>query len=443
MTSSKRSNTSDHPHFAPLPSLFRICVAMGSTLDLGKLLRLILRLTMKELRAQQGSILLFDKTSDQLKMLASRGLPRSVTEKGYIPRKGSIAEWVISNDKPLLLNDVRGGGGFTSIARARPIRSALCVPLRGHGKVIGTININRTVRGPFTDQNLDTLTILATQAAVSIENARLHEERVNAERMATIGRTVAVISHGTKNVLTCLKGGVGIMEIAWNKKDWATARQGLELVKRSTDQIAYLVHDMLNYSKERTPERVWVDLPKLVGDLFASVSELARTAKVRLAKRIETASCSISADPILFHHALLNLVTNAIEAIRESSPQGGEVEVVAERAGADSPMVRKCLRGAHGQFDLIHVRDTGAGIPPQRLATLFQPFASSKGAKGTGLGLAVTQKIAREHGGDMVVESLVGQGTTFTMILPVIPPAPKEQQPAPTSPPQAPPTEGR
>jgi signal transduction histidine kinase len=90
------------------------------------------------------------------------------------------------------------------------------------------------------------------------------------------------------------------------------------------------------------------------------------------------------------------------------------------------------LRGARGHFDLIHVRDTGSGIPPQQLPEIFHPFSSFKGSKGTGLGLAVTQKIAREHGGEVAVESVIGQGPIFTLILPVAtPPAGKARKAKP------------
>lgn len=401
--------------------MLRICMAMGSTLELAKLLRLILRLTMQEMRAQQGSILLHDRESDQLKMLAARGMPDDIVKKGYVPRKGSIAEWVIRHDRPLLLNDVQGDGRFTSIVRGRPIRSSMCVPLRAKGSVIGTINITRTRAGQFADHDLNALVILATQAALAIENARLHAENVRAARLAAIGRTAAVISHGTKNMLTGLKGGVGIVEMGCKRKDWEVVEQGWQLVARSTDRIAQLVLDMLDYSKEHSPERTVVDLHQLVNEVFVSVSYVTRDANIRLIEKIEDRCSRLYADSLLLHRALLNLVTNAIEAIREAPSDGGEIEVTAERVDADLPLVRKSLRGARGHFDLIHVRDTGAGIPPQQLPEIFHPFSSFKGSKGTGLGLAVTQKIAREHGGEVAVESLVGQGTTFTMILPVAP----------------------
>jgi len=303
----------------------------------------------------------------------------------------------------------------------------MCVPLRAKGKIIGTINISRTRREPFNDNDLEILVILATHAAVSIENARLYEENLRAERLAAVGQTVAGISHCTKNMLTGLKGGNKIVEMGCKQRDWGLVEQGWDIARRNTDRIELLVLDMLDYSKERTPSRTVVDLPRLVGDVFAGLAHAASQARVKLSSRLDPACATLFADSNQVYRALLNLVTNAIDAVRESPSGGGEVEIIAERVGADSPVVRRCLREADGQFDLVQVRDTGIGIPPEFMPNLFQPFFSSKGSKGTGLGLAVTRKMVREHGGDVGIESQVGKGTTFTLVLPVVMPAPPEE----------------
>ncbi|MBM3334620.1 GAF domain-containing protein [Candidatus Sumerlaeota bacterium] len=425
----KTASPTDHPYFQALPSLFRICTAMGSTLELRSLLKLILRLTMEQLRAHRGSILLYDQASDQLRMLAARGMPREIVKRGYIPRKGSIAEWVIENDKPLLLDEIRENSPFTSIARAMRIHSAMCVPLRAKGKIIGTINISRTRRERFTEQDLDVLVVLATHAAMSIENARLYEENLRAERLAAVGRTVASISHDMRNMLMGLKGGAKLVEMGLKDKSWEIALQGWEIARRASSRIELLMLDMLDYSKERVPSRTNVQLPRLVNEVFNTLSYLAEQEAVRLVSQLDPACASVYADSNQLYRALLNLVTNAIEAIRDKRSGGGEVAIVTERVNDDSPLVPRHLRKAEGQFDLIRVRDNGPGIPPELLPNIFQPFFSSKGSKGTGLGLAVTRKIAREHAGDLLVETEVGQWTIFTLALPVVQPPSADRAP--------------
>lgn len=392
---------------------------MGSTLDLHELLDLILSLTLKEFEASQGSILLLDKKNDQLKMLAAKGLPDEVMQRGYVPRKGSIAEWVIEHDTPLILGDVSKETRFTSIAEERDIRSSVCVPLRAKGDVIGTINLTRTRENPFKEDDLGALVILAAQAAVSIENARLFEENLRAARLATIGQTTASISHDIKGVLTGLKGGAAVLEMGKERQDWKLIEQGWGLVKRGTDKIALMVLDMLDYCKDRRPVRSMCRTADLIREVFEGVEHAAHNARVELDSRIAPECETLYADYNQVFRAVLNLVTNAIDAIRESLSTSGRVEILVDRIAGDSPEIANRIPGTAAEFTVIRVRDNGQGIPPELVEEVFQPFVSSKGSRGTGLGLAVTQKVAREHGGGISVQSNIEEGTIFSLFLPI------------------------
>jgi len=402
-----------------LPPLFRICTAMGSTLDLHDLLELILHLTLEELGAQQGSILLLEENGERLRMLASHGLPPEVAARGYMPRQGSIAEWVIQHNEPLILNDVGRDPRFTSIATGRRIRSSMCVPLRAKGRVIGTINTTRAEGDEFRAEDLRTVLILATQAAVSIDNARLYERSLAAERMATLGKTVAAISHCTKNMLTGLKGGISIVDMGRRQRNWGLVEQGLEMARRNTEHISSLIFDMLEYSKDRKPSRAPFVAAELIDEVFAGVSYAAQNARIDFRSRVDPACQTIRADAHQIYRALLNLVANAVEAIQMKPVHEGEVEIAVEEMPADAPLVSECLADRKGRFVAVRVRDTGVGIAAGDRDGIFTPFFSSKGSKGTGLGLAVTRKIAREHGGEVTFESQPGQGTTFSLLLPV------------------------
>ncbi|MBI3735024.1 GAF domain-containing protein, partial [Candidatus Sumerlaeota bacterium] len=217
--------------FPKRSALVSICNAMVSNLDLKSVLETILSVTLAEMRAQEGSVLLFNESQDRLEMLAALGLPEEIARRGYIPRKGSIAEWVIENDKPTIINGDVQSKNFSAAGRGRFIVSAMCVPLRASGKVIGTINLNRTdpEAGVFQKRDTDAMVILGSQAAVSIENSRLHEAIMRGERLAAIGQTVAGISHCMKNLLTSLKGGLSICEMGIEKQDWKLESQGMDI----------------------------------------------------------------------------------------------------------------------------------------------------------------------------------------------------------------------
>ena len=135
-------------------SLLEICQAIGSSLELRAILDTILGLCMAEMRAQEGSILLLNENDDRLEMLAACGLPEEIISKGYIPRKGSIAEWVIEKDRPLILNESpkserdTQGDHFEALDNRRQIVSSMCVPLRARGRVLSVRARPRDRRSP-------------------------------------------------------------------------------------------------------------------------------------------------------------------------------------------------------------------------------------------------------------------------------------------------------
>ena len=410
-------------------SLFEMCQAMVSSLELGEVLDTILDLSLTTLSADAGSILLYEEGAENLKMLASRGLPPNVVKRGHISRKGSIAEWVINNNKPIIVNkrsDIFPDAPDV-LPSAEAIKSAMSAPLRAKGEIIGTINLNRykVEAAPFLEHELHTLVILASQAAVCIENARLHEQNVQQARMAAIGQTVAGISHCVKNMLTGLRGGLGILEIAQKENDWPTVHKATGFIRSNVERISLLVLDMLDYSREKTPVRRAAVPDKIIQEVFDIVASKAERRSVSLGKEVLPGCEEILVDPDQVFRCLLNLVENALDSVE----RGGRVRV---RCAPVSPEEARGIfpevadPSALGGIVRLSVEDNGCGIPPENQKNLFQPFFSTKGSKGTGLGLAVTRKIAQEHGGKVLVDSAVGKGTAFHLILPEKSPNPPD-----------------
>src|SRR5262249_37934002 len=154
-----------------------------------------------------------------------------------------------------------------------------------------------------------------------------------------------------------------------------------------------LVMDMLSYSKEREPAIESTDLNRVVRDVLELLQGRMKEVNVRLETRLAEPLPPVPADPEGLHRSLLNIVSNAIDAVEErKAPQ----VAVATALEPDGEWVR------------ITVLDNGVGIPAHKQAEVFRPFVSTKGAKGTGLGLAVSRKILREHGGDILVQSQPG-----------------------------------
>lgn len=230
---------------------------------------------------------------------------------------------------------------------------------------------------------------------------------VAAERLATVGQTVAILVHSLKNMLSGLKGGAYMVGQGLAGSQREIADQGLEMLRRNLDRVSHLVDDLLTLSKPRQPERAPVDLQDLCAEAVATMLSEARVKEVALSCLRCPDSLQASVEYKVVLDAMLNLISNAIDAA--SQTPGGWVKV------RPTPM---------DGYACLEVSDNGSGLDPEAQESIFQGFYSSKGAGGTGLGLMVCQKTASEHGGRLEFKSLSGQGATFRLILPLAPAPP-------------------
>src|SRR5262249_62092782 len=173
------------------------------------------------------------------------------------------------------------------------------------------------------------------------------------------------------------------------------------IVEKNQGRVHDLVMDMLNYSREREPGVEPTDLNQLATDVVELMRGRAKEFNARLETKLDPKLPTVPADSEGIHRALLNIVSNALDAVEERAPQGQVI--VSTAPEPDGGWVR------------VGVTDNGVGIPPSKVSEIFKPFVSTKGAKGTGLGLAVSRKILREHGGDILVQSTPGKGTRMVL----------------------------
>ena len=245
------------------------------------------------------------------------------------------------------------------------------------------------------------------QAALAVEDTSYYIAMVQAERLAAIGQTIATLSHHIKNILQGIRGGSYLIEEGLKTTDSEVVRKGWTIVEKNQEKISNLVMDMLTFSKEREPDLTPADVNELVADVVELMHARAREAGVELVVLPGDDIPELMFDPELMHRAVLNVVTNAIDACEKR-----EQSRVTITTGYDAEQTLAWIR----------VRDNGAGIPEQDLQKVFALFESRKGSRGTGLGLPVSQKILREHGGDIRVQSQPGEGSVFTLEFPAIPP---------------------
>jgi signal transduction histidine kinase len=237
------------------------------------------------------------------------------------------------------------------------------------------------------------------------EIKRLEQEIVNAERLAAIGQTVASIAHYIKNILSGLKGGIYVVNTALEGRNTNQFRTGWEMIQRNVGRISDLVMDLLNYSKERELQYQLCSPNDIVHDVCQLMEPKVREHGIEIIKEFDPSISQLYLSPEGIHNVILNLVSNAVDACIFDSNKKKKWWV----------KVRTFLRGDKIIFE---VSDNGCGMGEEVKDKLFTSFFSTKGGKGTGLGLLVTQKIVKEHGGTMAVRSEKGKGSTFIVKVP-------------------------
>ena len=392
--------------------LFRIEKFIARMTDLDSLLTVIMRETTMATDAESCSVALYDKATEQLSFCVARGEEQ---ERDFerelrlirMPMGVGVLGWCATNRMVANIKDAYSDPRFNRQADIKTgfrTKSILAVPMVRHDELVGVVEaVNKRGDGGFSEHDEQVLAVLAAQAALVIENARLVEENVKQARFSAIGQAMAGAAHCIKNILAGIDGGGYVVEVALRKHDVEQAAKGWDILSRNARIMKDLVLDMLSYARPQKPERLPTDVNGLCREVAEFVLPKAAAKNVRLRIDLEKDIGSVMLDTKAIYRCVLNLVQNAVEACDKP---GARVIV-----GTRTAPLEERLR--------IMVSDTGCGITPENREKLFRVFFSTKGSKGTGLGLAVTQKIANEHGGKVRVHSEPGKGSLFTIELPL------------------------
>ncbi len=230
-------------------------------------------------------------------------------------------------------------------------------------------------------------------------------------QLALVGLAVSGMAHRIKNVMMGLEGGVFVVNTGMEGNDAEALRRGWEMVQRNAQKISRIARDLLFCSKEHEPHPVAGVSPKaIVAEVAAGYVERAKQEAIALRVELGEEDDTGTFDPEAVHNVVANLVTNAIDACRFD----------AEGKEKQHAIIVRARREPNGGV-LIEVEDNGAGISREDSEKVFDSFFSTKGAEGTGLGLLVVQKVAREHQGDVTFDSTLGRGTCFRVRLRSLP----------------------
>jgi signal transduction histidine kinase/CBS domain-containing protein len=360
---------------------------------------------------KQGSIFVVENDSDALVMKAERGLCEPIKRScARVPFAKCLCGRAAATKKIQFADHVDGRheiryDGLIS-------HGHYCVPICYEGETLGVINIYVREGHQRSQREEDFLTAVANTLAGIIMRKKLAEDLVKSERLAAVGQTVAGLAHCIKSILFGLEGGIYIVNKAFRKDDMQKLHTGWNMVRKNIDKVSNLVVDLLDYSKERAPQYE-ICSPNIIAEEVCELIEYKGRDipldKIDIIRDFDPNLGEFLLDPKGIHRCLLNLVDNAVDACLadEEESKNHMVKVTTRREGEGALM--------------LGVSDNGCGMDEEVRKQMLTAFFSTKGSKGTGLGLLITQKIVQEHGGTVNVVSEPGKGSVFTILLPVKP----------------------
>ncbi len=372
-----------------------------------------------------GKILVVDDEKATLSMLSL--LLEAYGYTVLTAENGESGLEIFRNERPsIVLTDIKmpGMDGIEILQKIKEDdHDAEVIMITGHGDIELAIKSLKFGAADFITKpiNNDVLEIslekvkekinLKTELRKYMEDLEhLVEEKsrklIEAERLAAVGQTVAGIAHAIKNISGGLVGGAFVVNKGFELKNEKYLRQGWDMVKGNVDRIKNMAMDLLNYAKEREPVYELCDPNKPIKEIFDLILPRAREYRITLQMELDESLPNVWFDLEGLHRCLLNLITNAIDACTYMSFDEKRAEIILRSLKPEGWAVE------------YQVEDNGCGMDEKIKNQIFKSFFSTKGSRGTGLGLMITKKIINEHGGIIGTESEKGRGTKFFIRLP-------------------------
>lgn len=232
--------------------------------------------------------------------------------------------------------------------------------------------------------------------------ADAQRQLIQSDKLASLGRLAAGVAHEINNPLTGVLTYSSFLLKRVNGN--AEMKNDLEVIVRETKRCREIVKGLLDFARQAPEQKTAVSIPAVIDQVLSIIDNQLRLKKIHVKKEIAANLPSIQADANQMQQVFLNLLVNAADAVES---EGSEIVVTANRRQVDGK-----------EFLEVKIHDNGCGISREDLTKIFEPFYSTKGQKGTGLGLAVVWGIIEKNGGVIKVDSVVGQGTTFIVRLP-------------------------
>jgi signal transduction histidine kinase len=373
---------------------------------------------------------------EELSLVRSLVHGQEAKEPLRIPVDDSVMGWVLKHRRPVLFDDLWTSSRYWKPVEEyleQPLRSLIAVPLLRTQDVVGIIAVGSKAVGAYTEEDLHSLQALASTLTVALENARLYKdledllherERAQAqliqtEKMAALGRLVASIAHEINNPLQAVQGCLTLAGEELDEDESRSSSQReliaryLNIAEEEIDRISVIVRRARDFYRPARSLIQETDIHDVLESVLALSNKQLQHSEIRVERNWQEDLPLLESNPDHLKQVFLNLVLNAIDAM----PDGGTLSVRTATAEILGP------QGPHPAVS-IELEDDGLGMPSETLSRLFEPFFTTK-ENGSGLGLSISYGIIQAHYGTIDAASRPGEGTVFTILLPISQPDPQ------------------
>ena len=384
--------------YQKLQNLIDASKSINSTLDLDKLLGLILDAATKSIGADRGTLYLVD---DVKKELWSKILQGSNMIEIRLPVGKGLSGFVAEKGETILIPDTYADPRFNPEIDKQSgyrTRNMLCMPMKNKdGKLIGVFQLLNKKEGAFDAEDVNFIDAFSAHASVAIENARLAQEMVQNERLSAVGRMASVIIHDIKNPMGTLRVYAQVMK---KKSGNEEANKLADEMIRQVDRFVNMTQEILDFTRGVSASNFQdMEFKTVMDDVLSFIEKDLEKNNVKLEKNPNFEGI-VTMDQDKIVRVFYNIASNA----RDAMPQGGMLTLTT------------ALDGGYVRIDF---KDTGTGMPDEVKKKIFEPFMTYGKKHGTGLGMAIVKKVIDDHHGTIDIESEMGHGTTITIRLPV------------------------
>jgi signal transduction histidine kinase len=386
-----------------------------SSSDVREILELVVWKASEMLNAKGALLRILNLQTKEFELSAAYGLSETYLSKGPVTQQNIINDYY--KKKPFaiiddILTDKRIQ--YPQEAHQEGIRMILDLPLVFRDNIAGLLRVYFPALRQFEEDEHDFAVALAQQCACAIDKARLIEEQqarydqlaLHTEKLSALGRMAAGIAHEINNPLAEINNPLaGILLYSSNlyKKipDDSLLKEGMEIIIRETQRCKIIIQDLLEFARDRKPKKAMADINQIIDRAVNMLENEFRLRHIQLKRAYSKDLKTGLLDGNQLQQVFVNLLLNAAHAIDRE----GTIEI---RTRPDST----------GEHVVIELQDSGCGIHSEHMDKIFEPFFSTK-KNGSGLGLAVSYGIIRNHQGELTVESQPAKGACFTIILPM------------------------